>query len=115
MAWVMSSGTRKECLVRAWARGRCAGMRHLYAGFFGVAQAVAEICRPDPRLSLQAMLGNRFPPADPRVPSMLTNPLFWLVAVLSVTVVGISKGGFAGLGVMGVPLLAVVMSPVKAA
>jgi hypothetical protein len=46
---------------------------------------------------------------------MLTNPLFWLVAVLSVTVVGISKGGFAGLGVMGVPLLAVVMSPVKAA
>src|SRR5438034_6041757 len=46
---------------------------------------------------------------------MLSDPLFWLVAVAAVTVVGISKGGFAGLGVLGVPLLAIVMSPVKAA
>ena len=30
---------------------------------------------------------------------MLTSPLFWIVAVLAVTTVGISKGGFAGLGV----------------
>ena len=46
---------------------------------------------------------------------MLTDPLFWLVAILAVTLVGISKGGFAGLGVLGVPLLAVVMPPVQAA
>ncbi|MDQ0471177.1 sulfite exporter TauE/SafE family protein [Labrys wisconsinensis] len=47
---------------------------------------------------------------------MLSDPLFWLVAVVAVTVVGISKGGFAGLGVLGVPVLAVVVpSPVKAA
>jgi uncharacterized membrane protein YfcA len=46
---------------------------------------------------------------------MLSDPLFWLVAVLAVTVVGVSKGGFAGLGVLGTPLLALVMPPVKAA
>src|SRR3954447_6459674 len=46
---------------------------------------------------------------------MLTNPLFWLVAILAVTVVGVSKGGFAGLGVLGTPLLALVMPPVQAA
>lgn len=46
---------------------------------------------------------------------MLADPLFWLVAVLAVTVVGISKGGFAGLGVLGTPLLALVMPPVQAA
>src|SRR5215203_3838006 len=46
---------------------------------------------------------------------MLSDPLFWLVAILAVTVVGVSKGGFAGLGVLGTPLLALVMPPVKAA
>jgi uncharacterized membrane protein YfcA len=46
---------------------------------------------------------------------MLTDPVFWIVAVLAVTVVGISKGGFAGLGVLGTPLLALVMPPVQAA
>jgi len=46
---------------------------------------------------------------------MLTDPLFWIVAILAVTLVGISKGGFAGLGVLGVPLLAIVMPPVQAA
>jgi uncharacterized membrane protein YfcA len=46
---------------------------------------------------------------------MLTDPLFWIVATLAVTVVGVSKGGFAGLGVLGTPLLALVMSPVQAA
>lgn len=46
---------------------------------------------------------------------MLTDPLFWLVAILAVTVVGVSKGGFAGLGVLGTPLLSLVMPPVQAA
>ena len=46
---------------------------------------------------------------------MLTDPLFWLVAILAVTLVGISKGGFAGLGVLGVPIMALVMPPVQAA
>jgi uncharacterized membrane protein YfcA len=46
---------------------------------------------------------------------MLSDPLFWLVATLAVTVLGVSKGGFAGLGVLGTPVLALVMSPVKAA
>ncbi|MCB1619433.1 MAG: sulfite exporter TauE/SafE family protein [Thiothrix sp.] len=39
-----------------------------------------------------------------------------LAAVAAVVIVGISKGGFGGnLGLLGVPLMALVMSPVKAA
>jgi hypothetical protein len=43
---------------------------------------------------------------------MLENPLFWVVAIPAITIVGISKGGFAGLGVLGTPILAVNMPPV---
>lgn len=46
---------------------------------------------------------------------MLADPVFWLAAILAVGILGISKGGFAGLGVLGVPILATVMSPVRAA
>jgi uncharacterized protein len=46
---------------------------------------------------------------------MLSDPLFWAVAILAITAVGISKGGFAGLGVLGTPILALVMPPVQAA
>lgn len=40
---------------------------------------------------------------------------FWLAALLGVTILGIAKGGFAGLGVLGVPIMALGMSPVTAA
>jgi uncharacterized protein len=46
---------------------------------------------------------------------MLENPLFWVVAILAIATVGVSKGGFAGLGVLGTPILATVMPPVQAA
>ena len=47
---------------------------------------------------------------------MSTEPLFWLSAVAAVLIVGISKGGFGGgLGVVGVPLLAMTTSPQSAA
>lgn len=48
--------------------------------------------------------------------SFITDPLFYLVAIPAVLIVGIGKGGFAGgLGVIAVPLLALVISPVQAA
>ena len=46
---------------------------------------------------------------------MYDNFLFWLIALLAVFITGISKSGFAGgVGVITVPLLALVISPVKA-
>ena len=47
---------------------------------------------------------------------MSSDPIFWVYAVIAVTLVGISKGGFGGgLGVVGVPLLAMTTSPATAA
>ncbi len=47
---------------------------------------------------------------------LLTDPWFYAVAIPAVILVGLSKGGFAGgVGFVGVPLMALVMSPVQAA
>jgi hypothetical protein len=40
---------------------------------------------------------------------------FYLVAVPAVILFGLSKGGFSGLGTIGVPMLSLVASPVRAA
>src|SRR3954453_16272516 len=46
---------------------------------------------------------------------MITDPLFYLVATPAVLLMGLSKGGFAGLGLISLPLMALVISPVQAA
>ena len=47
---------------------------------------------------------------------MPTDLLFYAAAVPAVILVGLSKGGLGGaLALMGVPILALVISPVKAA
>lgn len=47
---------------------------------------------------------------------MITDPWFYAVAIPAVLIVGVSKGGFAGgLGLLGVPLMALVISPLQAA
>jgi uncharacterized protein len=40
---------------------------------------------------------------------------FYLVAISAVILFGLSKGGFSGLGTLGVPMLSLVASPVRAA
>src|SRR5271170_376497 len=40
---------------------------------------------------------------------------FYLVAIPAVILFGLSKGGFSGLGTLGVPMLSLVASPVRAA
>lgn len=47
---------------------------------------------------------------------MITDPLFYAAAIPAVILVGLAKGGFVGaLAMLGVPLMALVVSPVQAA
>jgi len=46
---------------------------------------------------------------------MLTEPAFYATAIPAVILLGLSKGGFAGLGVLGMPLMALTIPPVQAA
>lgn len=46
---------------------------------------------------------------------MITDPIFYLAAIPAVILMGLAKGGFAGIGVMAVPLMALTVSPVLAA
>jgi uncharacterized membrane protein YfcA len=46
---------------------------------------------------------------------LITDPLFYAAAIPAVMIMGLSKGGFAGISILSVPLLALVVSPVQAA
>jgi hypothetical protein len=47
--------------------------------------------------------------------AVITDPLFYLVAIPAVTLLGLSKGGFAGIGMISTPLLALVVPPLEGA
>src|SRR5258708_10339373 len=47
--------------------------------------------------------------------SVIRDPLFYPLAVIAVTALGLGKGGFAGVGVMATPLLATILPPLQAA
>lgn len=47
--------------------------------------------------------------------TIITDPLFYVLAVPAVVALGLSKGGFAGVGQMATPMLALVMPPLEAA
>ncbi|MEG3181592.1 sulfite exporter TauE/SafE family protein [Sphingomonas sp. LT1P40] len=46
---------------------------------------------------------------------MITDPLFYALAIPAVVLLGLSKGGFAGLGALSLPLVAFAANPVMAA
>ena len=46
---------------------------------------------------------------------MPQDPSFYLLAIPAVLLVGLAKGGFSGMGALGMPLLALAMDPVRAA
>jgi uncharacterized membrane protein YfcA len=46
---------------------------------------------------------------------MLTDPWFYVAAIPAMIILGISKGGFGSIGILTVPILSLVMSPVQAA
>jgi uncharacterized protein len=46
---------------------------------------------------------------------LITDPVFYAAAIPAVMILGLAKGGFAGISILAVPLLTLVMSPVQAA
>ena len=46
---------------------------------------------------------------------MISDPLFYAAAVPAVVLLGLAKGGFRGIGLLALPLMALVISPVRAA
>lgn len=46
---------------------------------------------------------------------MIDNPWFYALAVPAVILLGLAKGGFAGLGALSLPMVAMIISPVRAA
>lgn len=61
-----------------------------------------------------AVVSGDFRRASLKVP-MITDPLFYAAAIPAVTLLGLAKGGFSGLGLLSLPLMALVVSPVQAA
>ena len=59
-----------------------------------------------------------YPPAgfaeSPRM-TIITDPLFYLLAIPAIVALGLAKGGFAGVGMVSTPLLALTMPPLQAA
>ena len=47
--------------------------------------------------------------------TIVTDPLFYLLAIPAVTLLGLGKGGFAGIGMVSTPLLALSVPPLQAA
>jgi uncharacterized protein len=46
---------------------------------------------------------------------VITDPLFYLLAIPAVTALGLGKGGFVGIGMIATPLLALAVPPLQAA
>jgi uncharacterized membrane protein YfcA len=47
--------------------------------------------------------------------TVITDPLFYVVAIPAVIFLGLSKGGFSGVGMVSTPMLAIMMPPLEAA
>ncbi len=47
--------------------------------------------------------------------SVVTDPWFYLLAIPAITLLGLGKGGFSGIGMMATPLMALVIPPLQAA
>jgi uncharacterized membrane protein YfcA len=59
----------------------------------------------------------RLDPASPAgtTPPVIADPLFYLLATVAVILLGLSKGGFIGLGLMALPLMSLKVPPLQAA
>jgi uncharacterized protein len=49
------------------------------------------------------------------LPAILSHPDFWIAGSLAMALFGLSKGGFSGLSVLGLPIFALALPPMQAA
>ena len=49
------------------------------------------------------------------MPAIISDPFFYMVAIPAVIILGLSKGGFAGIGTAATPMLALYLPPLEAA
>jgi len=61
----------------------------------------------------QSKASSRSPSSQ--VVAVITDPLFYLLAIPAIIALGLGKGGFAGVGMISTPLLALTMPPLQAA
>lgn len=47
--------------------------------------------------------------------SIVTDPLFYLLAIPAITILGLGKGGFSGVGMISAPMMALAIPPLQAA
>ena len=47
--------------------------------------------------------------------TVITDPLFYVVAIPAVMFLGLSKGGFSSVGMVATPMLALILPPLEAA
>src|SRR5690348_2647862 len=87
---------------------------------FPLPPNISPACCPRSRFDLAHVPRLRYEvrarsPHPGPAPSVITDPLFFLVAVPAVLCLGLSKGGFAGVGMVSTPLMALVLPPLQAA
>ena len=94
------------------AGGLCSFRRHCEAvhGGLQVARApqrrhAATGWRGTRACALIPARGRVAPLVQSAVATVITDPLFYLLATVAVILLGLSKGGFFGLGVMALPLM----------
>src|SRR5689334_12114019 len=51
----------------------------------------------------------------PRFPPVITDPIFYMLALPAIILLGLGKGGFAGIGMAAAPLLSLYIPPLQAA
>ncbi len=49
------------------------------------------------------------------IPAVLTDPLFIVICIFCVAILGLAKGGFAGVGMIATPMMALIVPPLQAA
>jgi uncharacterized membrane protein YfcA len=76
------------------------------AGCWRAARACALIARRG-RVDPGSLAGSS--------PPVIADPLFYLLATVAVILLGLSKGGFIGLGLMALPLMSLKVPPLQAA
>ena len=77
--------------------------------------ACGEGLRFDPNQDAAPGCTRALPHPFPKNPAVITDPLFYLIAVVAVVLQGLSKGGFLGLGLLSLPLMSLSLPPMQAA